>query len=156
MLPAISGNRGCCRHQAITLQPPWVVSPEGTQDGNRMPAIKQSVTAATPKHAPWGGLRMRKHRILAPESWGAYQRNDFSEPRLLHLPIHRKALNSLTWDVWFSLINSNLLMFWPLGLCCKNSHIPWLLPSLFRSVPQSYLRGCLPGLSPQFCPPNRT
>ena len=31
--------------------------------------------------------------------------------RLMHLPIHRKALNSLTWAVWFSLIHRILLMF---------------------------------------------
>ena len=30
---------------------------------------------------------------------------------LLHLPVHRKPLNSLTWDVWFSLFNNNLLTF---------------------------------------------
>ena len=35
----------------------------------------------------------------------AYERSDFSEPRLLHLLIHRKALNALTWDIWFPLIN---------------------------------------------------
>ena len=52
-----------------------------------------------------------KHRTLAPESWDSYERNDFIEPRLLCLPIHRKALNSLTWDVWFSLINNNSWMF---------------------------------------------
>ena len=45
MLPAISVNKGCCSHQAITLQPPPTVSPEETQDGNRMPTIKQSGTA---------------------------------------------------------------------------------------------------------------
>ena len=52
-----------------------------------------------------------KHRTLAPDGWDSYERNDFTEPRLLYLPIHRKALNSLTWDVWFSLINNNPLMF---------------------------------------------
>ena len=31
-------------------------------------------------------------------------------------PVHRKALNSLTWGVWFSFINSNRLMFQLLGL----------------------------------------
>ena len=72
--------------------------------------------------------------ILTPESWGAYQKNDFSEPRLLHLSMHRKALNSLNWDSWFSLINSNLLMFWLLGLCCRNSHVSQLLPYLFGAV----------------------
>ena len=73
-------------------------------------------------------LRMRKHRILAPESWGAYQRSNFSELRLLHLPIHRKALNSLTWDVWFSFTDSNLLMFQLPGLGYKNWYI--LVPPL--------------------------
>ena len=87
-------------------------------------------------------IRMRKRRILAPGSWGAYQRIDFSEPRLLNLPIHRKALNSLTWDVWFSLINSNPIKM----LKKKNSYISQLYPYLFGAVPQSYLRCCLPGL----------
>ena len=32
----------------------------------------------------------------AQDSWGAYERNEFSESRDLHLPIHR-MLNSLTW-----------------------------------------------------------
>ena len=45
--------------------------------------------------------------ILAHDSWDIYTRNDFSEPRLLHLSIHRKVLSSLTWDVWFSLIHKN-------------------------------------------------
>ena len=31
-----------------------------------------------------------------PHSRGAYQGNDLSEPRLLHLLIHRKVLNALT------------------------------------------------------------
>ena len=47
-------------------------------------------------------------------------------------------------------INSNLLMFLlPVFFFFKKSCIPWLLPSLFREVPQSYLRGCFPGLPPQ-------
>ena len=110
------------------------VSPEGTQGRNRMPAIKPPATVATPQQCTLRRLRMRKHKILAPYSWGAYQRNDFSEPRLLHLPIHRKVLNSLTWDAWFSLINSNLLMFRLLGVCCKSSCISWLLTYLFGAV----------------------
>ena len=44
-----------------------------------------------------------------PESYGARQRIDFSEPKLSHLPIHRKELNPLPWDIWFSFINDN---FW--------------------------------------------
>ena len=82
-------------------------------------------TAATPRsHSLWWDLkklRMWKYRTLAPESWGAYQRNDFSEPRLLHLLIHRKVLNSLTQDTWFSLINNYILMFRLPALCYKTS-----------------------------------
>ena len=37
-------------------------------------------------------------------------------------------------------------------LFLQNSSISWLLPYLFGTVPQSYLRGCLPGYSPQLGP----
>ena len=67
----------------------------------------------------WKKFRMRKQRALAPDSWGAYPRSDFSEPRLLHLPIQGKVLNSLTWDIWFSLTKSNILTFRLPALCCK-------------------------------------
>ena len=90
-----------------------------------------------PQHCTLGGLRMGKNRILAPDSWGAYQGHDFNKPRLLHSPIHRKALNSLTWDVWSSLINSNLLMFWLLGLFAKNP-IDSGSSVLFGAISQSY------------------
>lgn len=40
-------------------------------------------------------------------------------------------------------------MFQLLVLVAKNSHISWLLLYLFGPVPQSYLRVCLPDLSPQ-------
>ena len=63
--------------------------------------------------------------------------NDFNEPRLLHIPIHRKVLNSLTWDVWFSFFSSNVLTFLLPGLCCKNAHISWFPLYLFGAVPQS-------------------
>ena len=38
-------------------------------------------------------------------------RNNFSGLRFLHLLIHRKALKSLSWDVWIFVISSNLMMF---------------------------------------------
>ena len=44
-----------------------------------------------PTSAPCGDFRMKKDKILALDSEGAYQRNNFSEPRLLHLPIHRRG-----------------------------------------------------------------
>ena len=40
---------------------------------------------------------------------------------LLHLPIHRKALYSLTWVIYFSFIKNNLLIFRLPALCCKTS-----------------------------------
>ena len=57
-------------------------------------------------------LRVRtiKKQDLAPDSWDAYKRNDFSKPDHLHFPIHRRALDPLIWEIWFSLINSNLLI----------------------------------------------
>ena len=110
------------------------VSPEGTQDRNRMPTISHC-------NYPWRctlrRLRLRKHRMLAPDSWGAYQRNDFSEPWLLHLPIHRKALNSLTWGIWFSLINNNLWCFDCLVFVAKKSSV-----SSARIKQNSQLLGC--------------
>ena len=44
-------------------------------------------------------------------------------------PIHRKVLNSLTWVIWFSLINNNLLMFSLPEIFLQNFYIIWLLPS---------------------------
>ena len=42
------------------------------------------------------GFRMEKHRILSLKSENPYQSNAFNKPRLLHLPIHRNVLKSLT------------------------------------------------------------
>ena len=86
---------GCWLPSPQSLQSPPVVDPEGIQDGTR---------------------------VLAPDSWGAYKRNDFSEPRLLYPSISRQLPTSLTLDICvFFLIKSNLLMFQLPGLCCKNS-----------------------------------
>ena len=101
-------NIACHISKQRMLQPPshhiiatLMVSPEGTQDGE--PAAKPSATAATTT-GHHEGIRMERRRILAPGIWDAYERNDFSEPRLLHLPIHRKALNfiNLRYMVFFN------------------------------------------------------
>ena len=72
-------------------------------------------------------LRMWKHRILAPGRWDAYQRNDFSEPRLLHLLVHRKALNFLAWDILFSSINSQFFDVLTTCPLLQHFYITWLL-----------------------------
>ena len=149
MLPGLFSKQRMLQLSAVAVQLPgrWALRalrietrclPSCTQ-------LLQSPHNPTPPLCPLRGLGMRKLRILAPVSWGAYQRDDFSEPRPLHLPIHRKALNSLTWDIWFSLINNNLLMFRLPGLCCKNFCISWLPPYLFGAGPQS-------DISERLCP----
>ena len=75
------------------------------------------------------------------------------------LPIHRKELKSLTWDVYFFVISSNLLMYmdFPAPPPPQQKHgsmtssqrplgtVVWLLPCLFGTVPQSDVKGCLLG-----------
>ena len=101
MPPAILVNKGCCSHQAITLQPPgpWALREL------RMETPEFQTTSPKPSNHHQTHLRVRKHGILAPGSWGTDQRNKLEELRGLHLPIHRKALNSLTWEILFSLVN---------------------------------------------------
>ena len=65
----------------------------------------------------WGNVN--RCRVMTPDSWGAYGRNDFSKPRLKRISIHRKVINFLIWDTWFSLIKNKLLMFWLHASCCK-------------------------------------
>ena len=78
-------------------------------------------------------------RLLTPDRWGACQRNYFSEPRLLHLLIQRKTLNSLTWDIWFSFINNHLLMFRLPAFCCKTSIQLGSSPHPLRAVFPGFL-----------------
>ena len=142
--------------QGWTLQPSdHTAAPEGECWGWKEDASHQAVRHCTPQPSVHAlrRLRVRSHRILAPESRGPHQRCGFREPRLLHLPTQRKAVNFLTWDIWFRFINSHLLTFWLFGLCGKHPCISWLPPSPFRTVSQSYLRRWVPGLSPQFCLP---
>ena len=98
---AILVKKECPSHQR--LQSPWMVSwcALGKLREERMPAIQQRSDCTHSLQWALGKLRMWKHRILAPDSWDTYQRNDFSEPRLLHLPTYRKVLNSLTWNTDF-------------------------------------------------------
>ena len=58
--------------------------------------------------------------------------SDFRKPRLLHLPIHRKALNSLTCGVWFSLIHKNTFDGQTTCLLLQTSIQPGSSPQLLR------------------------
>lgn len=123
--PVVSVNKGRCSPSSLHITITPTVNPEGTQDGKRVSTWNISHLQPLPLH-PGVHLRRQDEKavILAPDSWGPYQRSDFRAPRLLYLPILGKALNSLIWDVWFSLINSDLLMFCLSGLCCKTSIYP--------------------------------
>ena len=84
-----------------SLELPPRVSPEGTQDGNRMPAIKQSTTKATPNHAPWGDSGWESTGYW-PQRAEVHIKGIISKsPDPCYLSLHIKVLNSLTWDTCF-------------------------------------------------------
>ena len=124
---AISVNKGCCGHQ--------------TRDGHQLLQLTPTVYRE--------GIQDWEKQDTVPSELSAHQKSDFIESRILHFSIVRNVLNSLTWDVCFSLINSNLSMFYPSGFCCQNSYIFSFLPYLLGLVLQSYLRGSLLSLSLQ-------
>ena len=129
MLPVISVNKGCFSHQAITLPwPPWWAIRKLRIETGCLPSSNQSL------HPPQGctlrKLSVRKHRILAPDTWGAYQRSDFNELRVLHLLYIGKHY-SLTRRVWFFFSYLLSVMLWIPCLCCKISYISWFLPYFF-------------------------
>ena len=115
-------------HHHVTAAPK--ARPEGTRDGDKQAAhLLASPQSLLLPHlgASWrdSGWESTGHW---PDSWGADQRDDFNEPRLLHLSLGRKALNSLTWDIQFSLIHSNLLTLQLSGLVYKIPVYPALPP----------------------------
>ena len=119
--------------QARTLE--WVTisfSKASSQPRNRSQVFHiadRLFTVWATREAPMGTKDVIKSRsrIRAPDNWDACEWNDFHEPRCLHLPTHRRALNALTWDTWFSLINSHLWRSAYLPVVA-NFCINWLLP----------------------------
>ena len=75
---------GCLPPSHQPLQLPSAMHPEGIQDGQEEDTGPRWLRCMSKEWFQW----------------------------LLHLPIHRKVLNSLAWDVWSSFINSSLLMLW--------------------------------------------
>ena len=108
-----------------------LVSPEGTQEGKNACLLAAFGLQPLPTVDPEEAQDVKN--TLAPNRWGAYQRNDFSDLQLLLLPIHRKALNTLTWGIYFSLINNNLLNVLVTCPSMQNLYISWLLPSSLQS-----------------------
>ena len=125
LLPAISVNKGCHSHQ-LSHYRCWMVTQEGNKE---FPSFSRLHSEAIPYGVALRKLQMRKHRILAQDSWGVYQKNDFSEPKLLRFPTQAKVLNCFTWAIWFSFVNSN-------------------------DVPMFRLPGSFAKISYTFCPPS--
>ena len=95
IFPAIPINKKCHSHQQfLASQCEWGFPKHWS---SRCHPPSQQWLLRT-----WGNARSKvnKETRLVPESWGTYERNEFSEPRGLHLPIHR-MLNSLTWYLIF-------------------------------------------------------
>jgi len=89
---AISVNKGC--HSNWQLQPPgWLtVEPWGNSGKKRIPAIQQPWDCS---HSLWWTLkklRMWKYIILAPDSWGTYQRQISKSPDSCIFPCIEKCL----------------------------------------------------------------
>ena len=80
--------------------------------------------AATPCGEPQGSSECKKYKILAQiaEMHIKGMVSYAPQPRFLHLPLCRKALNSLIWVIWFSLVNSNLSTF-RLPVLCRRASI---------------------------------
>ena len=104
-----------------------------------------------PKLCNWGDSGWRQAGYWP---WGAHQRNDFSEPRLLYLLILRKAPNSLTGDVWFSLS----VIFWRADyLAFLHKLLYFLAPPLpLESTSAEWFERLWSGPKSSVCPPNKT
>ena len=126
LFPAISVNKDVLVISDCSHNQWWADEPQGSsrRKGKNTCCLAAARLQPLPRWAP-RKLRVWTHRILAPDSWDVYQRNDFSESRLLHLPICRKAPSSLTWDTWFSLIN--------------NLNVPTTCPLLSNSYTSQFL-----------------
>ena len=135
LLACGSPRKSASSHQTKTklfFSPRWIKKVTSHVSNQRtLQSIKPSATEAAPC-VPWGdsdwGKKKTGNRILALDSKGAYQKNDFREHRLLQ-PSH--ALKNAKF------INPRCLVFLELttifwcsdhqGFVAKNACISWLL-----------------------------
>ena len=103
-IPTILVGKKCHSHQWFGASKWEWGLPKGTQCDPADAAIPR-VSAEELQGWGWGvGMQSSHHLIcqdLGPDSWGAYERIEFSEPRNLNLPIHRRTLNSWIWYLIF-------------------------------------------------------
>ena len=84
--PASSTNKKCHCHQRLLASSVNEASPNFIQGLLPHPTVIAEEL---------GECKENKETGFAPDRWGAYERNGFSKPRGLHLPLQR-MLNSLT------------------------------------------------------------
>ena len=95
-----------------------------------IPAIQQP---SDYNHSGPEAFQERKLRVWKPGSYlRCIWKKGFHWAQTLLFSHTQKTRNSLTWDIWFSLINNNLLMFRQPVLCCKTGSSPDLLSSSLR------------------------
>ena len=100
----------------------------------RIPGISQPSDCS---HSPRWVLKKRKlkiwkHRTLAPDCWGVYQRNDFSEPRVFSYNHKQKSakffnLECLFFVCFSVLIHKNTFDVQTTCLLLQSFDITWLL-----------------------------
>ena len=130
--PAISINKKCHSHQRFLaskcewelpkLQSTKCLHPHRDCRGAWVKGMQEA--------AIWHSFRWTRKQDLAPDSWDAYERNEFSEPRGLHLSIQRR-LNSLTWYLIFDVQTA-------CSLCCKFVYSLSPLPASLEQFSLSY------------------
>ena len=95
-------KQGYHSHQQFQPSKCEFLNSEGTWEGEQ--GLPEAVMRL--HHCLWWALKetkdVKRRRTLTPVCWDACERNDFSGPRLLHLPICRKVLNSLRYLVFFN------------------------------------------------------
>ena len=80
----------------------WMKAPQTVIQQMLPPPMVIAEELGECKKQPMPLFKVKKRKqYLAPDSWGAYERNEISEPRGLHLPMHW-MLNSLTWFLIFN------------------------------------------------------
>ena len=116
---ALRKEKNTCDLPAIRLQPLLAVSSKKAQD------VKTQDTGSRQLKCIW--------------------RSDFIEFRLLHLPIQRKPLNSLTSAIWLSLINNDPLDVWTTCSLLQSFCKTWIPPCLLRTFLLGLLEMIPPG-----------
>ena len=154
MSPAISVNKGYWSHQVIIIQT-MTMNPEGTQlEKGRLPTSGQLLQPSSVPHlnnvsqgdSGWESIGYWPHYLRCRSKqwfqWAQTLASSHTKKK------KKKKVNYLPWDVYFSLVTSNLLKFQLPGLCCKN-YLNGVVSSPPRSVHWVIWESCLPGLSPQ-------